>query len=258
MPCLDATGGAAWRAVDFGLWSIAFGRYRDRVPAAKTWPVLEQTTTVPTPWWGRVLLWLCLPALGAALLLFAVRAVGWLPLPGPLDLVRDLPEPAATITATVVGAALGLVLSGLVDRESLTVRITPEEVVLARPGTTHAVPRREVAVAFPDRDQLVLLGHTGREVGREPSNLHLTRLRPAFTANGIAWADQDPFLASYRRWVPDLPELPATAHALLAARQAALTSGDDRDLRELRAELGRLGYVVRDDHKRQYWRKADG
>jgi hypothetical protein len=58
--------------------------------------------------------------------------------------------------------------------------------------------------------------------------------------------------------VPGLPELPATAQALLAARQKALQSGDDGDKREFRAELGRLGYVVRDDRKRQYWRQADG
>jgi hypothetical protein len=58
--------------------------------------------------------------------------------------------------------------------------------------------------------------------------------------------------------VPGLPELPATAHALLAARQKAVDSGDDSDKRELRSELGRLGYVIRDDRKRQYWRQADG
>lgn len=209
-----------------------------------------------------MLVWLCLPAAGAALLLLVVRVLGWLPLPGPLpgplDLIRRLPEPAAAIGAASLGAVLGLVLAALIDHESLTVRITPGEVVLTRPGTTHTVPRREVAVAFPDRDQLVLLGRTGRELGREPSNLSLRRLRPAFAANGIAWADHDPYLESYRRWVPDLPEVPATAQALLAARQSALRSGDERDQRELRAELGRLGYVVRDDHKRQYWRKADG
>ena len=143
-------------------------------------------------------------------------------------------------------------------RESLTVRITRAEVVLTRPGTTTAVPRPVVAVAFRDRDQLVLLGSTGRELAREPSHLSAGRLRTAFTANGIAWADQDPYLASYHRWVPDLPELPPAAHALLAARQKAVESGDEADQRELRGELGRLGYVIRDDRKRQYWRRADG
>ena len=220
--------------------------------------MLEPTTTVPTPWWVRVLAWLGLPLGGAALLFLVVRLAAWLPLPGPLRLVRGLPEPAATIVVVAVGASLGAVLAALVDRESLTVRITAAEVALSRPGSAVAVPRAEVAVAFTDRDELVLLGPTGRELAREPSHLSAARLGRAFTDYGIAWADQDPYLASYRRWVPGLPELPATAHALLAARQTALQSGDDGDKRELRAELGRLGYVIRDDRKRQYWRLADG
>src|SRR4051812_27357020 len=34
--------------------------------------VLQQTTTVPTPWWARTLVWLCLPAVGAALVLLLI------------------------------------------------------------------------------------------------------------------------------------------------------------------------------------------
>jgi hypothetical protein len=220
--------------------------------------VLEQTTTVPTPWWARVIAWLGLPAAGAALLLLVVRAALWLPLPGWLRLIRELRPPAATIGAGALGALIGLVLAALADRESLTVRITPAEVVLSRPGRVHAVPRAGVTLAFPDRDQLVLLGRTGEELAREPSHLSAHRLRAAFAAHGIGWAEQDPYLAAYRRWVPGLSELPGAAQALLAARQEALASGDETEKRELRDEIARLGYVVRDERKRQYWRRVDG
>ena len=74
----------------------------------------------------------------------------------------------------------------------------------------------------------------------------------------MAWADKDPYLEAYRRWVPGLPEVPAAAEAVFTARQKALTAGDDDDVRELREELGRLGFVVRDDRKKQYWRRAEG
>jgi hypothetical protein len=104
----------------------------------------------------------------------------------------------------------------------------------------------------------VLLGRTGRVLAREPCHLSKRRLRTAFTANGVEWADRDPYLDAYRRWVPDLPEVPAAAHALFVARQKALDARDDTDIRELRDELARLGYMVRDEGKRQYWRHADG
>lgn len=220
--------------------------------------MLQQTTTVPTPWWVRLIAWLGLPLVGAALLLLVVRVAGWVPLPGPFELVRSLPEPWATYGGLGVGAVLGLVLAGFVDQESLTVRITWEEVVLTRPGTTRRVSRPEVAVAFRDRDRLVLLGRTGRELAREPCHLSVRKLRKAFADHDIAWAEQDPYASAYHRWVPDLPDVDPTANALFAARQKALNSGDEAELRELREELGRSGYVVRDERKRQYWRKADG
>ncbi len=89
--------------------------------------MLEPTTTVPTPWWVRLLAWLALPPAGAALLFLVARLAGWLPLPGPLRLVRGAPEPAATIVVVAVGVLLGAILAALVDRESLTVRLSMAE-----------------------------------------------------------------------------------------------------------------------------------
>jgi hypothetical protein len=225
--------------------------------------VLEQTTTVATPIWARVAAWTGLPVLGAALLLGVDRLadvvvqVPWAPLRGPFRLIQGLPEPAATYGALALGAVAGLVLAALVDAESLTVRLTRTEVQLSRPGTRRVVPRADVAVAFRDGDRLVLLGRTGRELAREPSHVSAALLARAFTGNGIAWSDTDPYADAYRRWIPDSPEVPAEAHAVFAARQKALGSGDQRDLTELREELARLGYVVRDDRKRQYWRRVE-
>ncbi len=220
--------------------------------------MLQQTTIVPTPWWARTLVWLCLPAAGAALALLLLGVLVWLPLPGPFHLIRDLSDEVATITGLAVGGLLGLMLAALVDRESLTVRITTTEVVLTRPGARRSVPRGEIAVAFRDRDQLILLGRTGKELAHEPCHLSRDRLQSAFAGYGIAWADQDPYAEAYRRWVPDLPELPPSANAVFAARQKAVEAGDDGDKQELRDELGRLGFVVRDHRKRQYWRRVDG
>jgi hypothetical protein len=224
--------------------------------------VLEQTTTVATPIWARAAVWAGLPVVGAALVLGLDRLadvvvrLSWAPMRGPFRLIQSIPEPQATIGALVLGAIAGLILAGLVDAESLTVRFSGFEVVLHRPGVTRTVARSDLAVAFREKDKLILLGRTGRELAREPFNVAPKRLAAAFRSQGIAWADQDPYADSYRRWIPNSPEVPADADAVFAARQEALKSGDERDITELREELGRLGFVVRDDHKRQYYRRV--
>ena len=221
---------------------------------------VNDETTVATPLWARVAVWTALPAAGAGLgwvvheLPMWLLRVPFLPMRGPLRLVDRLGEPAATIGALLLGGLAGLVLAGLVDRESLTVRLSATTVTLTRPGTTRTVPRGEVAVAYREGDQLVLLGRTGRELAREPAHLSSRRLAPAF---GPVWSARDPYADAYRRWVPDLPDVPAEAAALFAARQRALDRGDADDARELRDELGRLGFVVRDAKKRQHFRRTE-
>jgi hypothetical protein len=221
---------------------------------------VNDETIVATPLWARAAAWTGLPAAGAGLGWVLHQLPGWLlripfvPMRGPLRLVDRLSEPEATIGALLLGTIAGLILAGLADRESLTVRLSGTEVTLTRPGTTRTVPRSAVAVAYRDGDQLVLLGRTGRELAREPSHLSAGRLAPAF---GPAWSAQDPYAGAYRRWVPDLPDVPAEAAAIFAARQQALDRGDEDDARELRDELGRLGFVVRDQKKRQHFRRTD-
>jgi hypothetical protein len=56
--------------------------------------------------------------------------------------------------------------------------------------------------------------------------------------------------------VEDLPELPTGANAILRARARALERGDTEDAAQLRRELGKLGIVVREEAKRQSWRRT--
>jgi hypothetical protein len=220
--------------------------------------VPEPTTTVATPRWVRAALWLGIPPACAGVLLLLVLLLRWSPIPVPFGVVHDMPLVAAIAGSIVVGVLGGALLAGAVDAESLSVHISSASIELIRPDVIRTVPRSEVKVAFTDRDRLVLLGPTGRELAGEPCHLSAQRLKEAFTSWQIEWAERDPYLPSYQRWVPSSPELPARVEALLAERQRALSSRDDRDCRELREELGRLGYVIRDDRQRQYWRQAAG
>ena len=111
---------------------------------------------------------------------------------------------------------------------------------------------------FLDGKQLVLLGHETDELAREGGDLpDAERLEAAFRAHGYPWVPGgDPHKDEYRRWVEDLPDLPAGADAVLKARARALDRGDKEDAAQLRQELGKLGIVVRDEGKRQFWRRT--
>jgi len=209
----------------------------------------------------RIVVALGLPALGAlaglGLKLIAgwVAGLAWAPFQGPFKLVASIDEPWATVGALGVGLAGGLVLTALSIQERLTVMVTDDTVTLARGATTTTYQRSDVDSAFMDGKALVLLDRSGAELARERSDLRPDRIAAALRGHGYAWRDDgDPYRNEFRLWVPDMPGLPPAANALLAARARALEKKAQSDVAELRVELLRLGVVVRDDQKRQYWR----
>ncbi|AYY15268.1 hypothetical protein EF847_05075 [Actinobacteria bacterium YIM 96077] len=178
----------------------------------------------------------------------------WAPLQGPAELLESLPQPQVTIGAIVVGIIAGAVLGAVGLHEALTIDISSGRVVLTRGGDVQRIDGSHVAVAFLTGKHLVLLDSATRELARAKTDLKAGDLEPAFRAHGYSWAADDPHRDDYERWVEDLPDLPIGADALFKARQRALDSGDGDDAEELRAELAKLGIVVRDVNKRQYWR----
>ncbi|HWM05303.1 MAG TPA: hypothetical protein VNP92_23435 [Actinophytocola sp.] len=208
----------------------------------------------------RVVTWLSLPVGCAALAWLLKLAIGWLvtlpwvPYRGLLELIDSIPEPWGTVGSLTVGLVAGLVLGGIGAHESLTVSVADERVTLESFGRVATHEHADVATVFLDRKQLVLLGADTAELDRRPCELDRERVAAAFRAHGYPWADADPHADAYRRWVPDTPDLPTGANALLTARQKALGKTDSTNARELRSELARIGVVVRDDKRKQYWR----
>ncbi|MET9971210.1 hypothetical protein ABZZ80_36255 [Streptomyces sp. NPDC006356] len=166
-----------------------------------------------------------------------------------------MPEPWLGVGGVVVGAGLGLVVGFVAVHESLSVSVSPGRVVLGVRDSSQEFGRDEVALVVRDGKQLVLLGPDGMEIARETCGLSWARLAEAFAEHGYRWADEDPHLEEFRRWVPGMPGLPEGADALLRAREAARKKEENsEDARELRGELLRLGVVIRDEKRRQYWR----
>jgi hypothetical protein len=220
-------------------------------------------TVLGDPPWVTALVWLLLPAVGAGLGWFLpvavdwLTALNWLPLPGPVELLTNLPRVRTRLGLAVAGAVTGLVLAFLAAQDTLRVVVGDDAVTLSRGDSTRAIPRAAVAAVYAEDHRLVLLDRAGRELARERYDLGGARFAEGFTGHGWPWrADGDPYRDDYRRWVPDLPDLPPAADALFAARQRALTRGDREEADSLRAELARLGVVARDDDKRQLWRRV--
>lgn len=224
---------------------------------------VHSATVVAQPKGESVLVWGGFPIVGAGLGWLLQSLAGWLvslpwvPFEGPLRLIDRLPDPHATIGSLVVGALGGLAIAYLGAREYVTVTIDHDQITTKQGDSTRVVGRGSVTAVFLDGKQLVLLDRSSRELLRQRGDLpSAKRLQAAFVAHGYPWRDVDPFDDDYKRWVIDSPDLPAEAHALLKARARAVENDDHDDAEELRAELSKLGVVVRDRNKRQSYRRT--
>lgn len=218
--------------------------------------------TVVDPPWLSAFIWFGFPVIGAAAVYLVKVLAGWLltlpwvPFEGPLRLVDSIPEPWSTTGAIVLGLVGGLVLTVLAKHDSLALAVDPQEIVFTRGDESTTIPADQVASAFLDGKQIVVLGRRQQELARESSDLRSAEVAEAFRGQGYRWLDADPHRESFRRWVPETPGLPTGANALLKAREQALRGKEKSagDARELRDELARVGVVVRDHKDRQYWR----
>ncbi|GIG64997.1 YqeB family protein [Phytomonospora endophytica] len=219
-------------------------------------------TVVTDPLRDRLLMWIGLPILGAlavwVLKLIAgwVAGLSWAPFQGAFRLAADVPEPVATLAAFALGAAGGLVLAYLGHVESLVLTLEGDAVEAAKDGRRRTIGRHEIDRVCLSGKELVLLSPDGAEPLRARTETKADVLADAFRAHGYTWVDADPYAARFARWVDGAEGLPPGANAILKARQKARDKDDKDDSAELRDELAKLGVVVRDEKKRQYWRPA--
>lgn len=222
-----------------------------------------ERTVVAEPAWAWALVFTGLPLLGAGAGWLLIAGAEWisklpfLPFDFVLQAVDGAPQPITTVVAAAVGGVAGLLMAITGWEERLTVAVSQEGVTLRRGRSSRTVARGDVAGAFADGKQLVLLSRDGGEAAREAGDLPPDRLRDALVGRGYRWyPDGDPYADEFARWVEGMPGLPPEADALLRARQKALEKNDKRELADLRGELARHGVVVRDDGKKQFTRQV--
>jgi hypothetical protein len=224
-------------------------------------------TTIGHSATDKVILYGGLPLAGLALGYFLPRIADWavkqtwVPMQGPLELIAKWDGWWVVAICTVLGVVAGVFLAAVAFDETLKVTVSNTEVEFLKNSKTTHVLRSQVALAFLDGKDIVLQDSRSAELARERHDEFKgdaqKKIPAAFRTHGYPWSDHgDPHADKFRRWVEDDPELSPAANAVLRARSKAFTQGDKgkADLRELRQEVAKLGVVVRDQDKKQYWR----
>jgi hypothetical protein len=150
--------------------------------------------------------------------------------------------------------AVGLGVAHTALGETVRLTLTDDRLRLEQRDRDETIDRADVADVFLDRDAIVVLDHRSLPLARDPNPASRERTAAAFRAHGYPWRDADPFAELYRRWRPDMPDLPAPVNAVLAAREEALRKKARKEVRGLSEALHNLGYVARDEGSRQFWR----
>ncbi|MFG2646653.1 hypothetical protein [Streptomyces sp. NPDC048436] len=224
----------------------------------------DRTTVLGYPRGDLLTILIGTPLLGLVLGLALPPLARWLskspvlPWRDGITFVGSLGRPWQTGVAVGVGLVAGLLLAFTDIDETLKLRLTDAELKAEQHEGTRTVERARVSAVFLDGKELVVLDETSRQVTRGTHKASAATLARAFRAHGYPWRDADPHASLFSRWIPGAPGLPAEAHAVLAARKAALKRKAGEDVRDLGETMQGLGYVVRDEGKDQYWRPLAG
>lgn len=179
----------------------------------------------------------------------------WVPFEGPLKLITSFSGVWVTVVTSFLGLLAGLWFAEEVIKDTLRVVVSGETIRLEKDGIVQDLSLADISLVFLDGKQLVILGNAGEELARETYEWASGRIAVALTEHGYPWSPGgDPYQEQFRRWVLDTPDLPPAVNALLKAREIALQKKEKGEAKELRREVSKLGFVVKDEETRQYWR----
>ena len=192
-------------------------------------------------------------AAGLILALIAGPVTSWLldrvdSAPVFLRIVDECPLVVTIPVLIAIGALAGWFVFAMWEGEVGSVTLDDDGVLLTKEKSSVRFAADEIAEAFLDGEELVFVDDRTRELSRTASDKGLEpRLRAAFETRGITWrGGEDPRTAAFHPWVDRGPELESVDHALLRARQRALTDKRAGEAAALRDQLRDRDIVVRD------------
>ncbi len=206
-------------------------------------------------------LWIVFPLAGAAAGWLIAKLPGWaegkpLPFSGVLEVIYEHSGTWLTVSMIVLGIVGGVFVTLSAYDEVVRVTISDADVEVAVSDNTKSFRRDQVDAVFIEDKSLILLARDTSELVHQKTDHKSATLKTAFEAHGYPWHDSDPHERDFARWVDGVPGLSEHANAILRARQVALDDGKASDIVELHGEATKLGVVIRDVKKRQYWRVA--
>lgn len=220
------------------------------------------STVLSTPMRDRIIMFGGLPLLGLLLALGVPPLARW-----ALDLDTALPvkplfwglgsidKPWKIMVSAAIGILVGLGAALAAYRGATKVTLTDSEIRVDAGDVSRTIAGTDVAAVFPDGKNLVVLDSESRQLAREPMEASREDMARAFRAHGYRWHDRDPYADLYNPWNSGATDLPTEVNAVLAAREAALRRKSGvKERRDLRDAAQKLGYVVREDGTRQFWR----
>lgn len=208
----------------------------------------------------RLVLLVGFPALGGLLGLALPPLARWslrvpvLPIRFLFRLAASVAAPWEIAVCAGGGVVLGFGLALLAVTDSLRVTLTTDGIRLDERDRSWTVDRADVDAVFLDGRLLVVLDRHSCVVVRDVPQASREALAHGFRSHGYPWRDTDPYADLYRRWIPGTPDLPPAVDAVLAARAVALRKRSAGECRNLAGAVEKLGYAVREEGGRQYWR----
>ncbi|MBB2944184.1 hypothetical protein FB565_003913 [Actinoplanes lutulentus] len=154
----------------------------------------------------------------------------------------------------VIFGVLGLLVTAEILRRVTRITVADDVVELLTAGDRRTFARIDIGALYPERDLLIMLDPDSRRMFHGEPGASKAAMGQAFRDHGYPWHDTDPFGELYSRWEPESGRLPIEAEAVLSARAVALRKKAGTEAGELRETLQKLGYTVRDDGDKQFWR----